>query len=347
MQENENRLFLVQDESIEIPSYLTGRENPFKMLKHEVDEIQSKCSDFIGRRMTVGIDKNSDELCLYYEEEKTNHLHCVSFSAHSFSQLCAKIGVPVRYMIKCMEEGEGNLVVDNLNTWLDKQEKSLFIREYDGRARGILSDRYSVLDTPDVMEVLMNTLDNDFLLKGSMVNEERFHARFIDHNPLGVDDMFVGVQVDTSDVGRSKLEISFFIYKQVCTNGLVVKKFGGEIFSQKHIGITPDVFRRELVANLERLPELTRQAKTHILMAKDNKLSPSDLLLGDDMSKLMRDFKQSTGASDKVLELVANRTHHYGLNRWGFINAITEVSQQYQLDRRLQFENYAGLLLVA
>ena len=38
---------------------------------------------------------------------------------------------------------------------------------------------------------------------------------------------------------------------------------------------------------------------------------------------------------------------NYGTSTWGFINSLTEVAQDYTLERRLEIEKYAGDLLVA
>ena len=48
---------------------------------------------------------------------------------------------------------------------------------------------------------------------------------------------------------------------------------------------------------------------------------------------------------EKVLTLIENET--YPRNRWGLINSLTEVAQDYTLEKRLEIERYAGELLVA
>ena len=37
--------------------------------------------------------------------------------------------------------------------------------------------------------------------------------------------------------------------------------------------------------------------------------------------------------------------NNYSVSRWGFINAVTEVAQDYTLERRIELENAAGKLL--
>jgi hypothetical protein len=328
-----------------VPTFAIG--NPFGMLKQEVDEIQEECDDVYADQFEVAFDHKG--FVLKFRECDTDTIHQAHFSEYSFSQLCTKLGIPVRYMQKCITEKQRPLVLHNINTWLSTLNKTLLIRKYGANVRGILSDRFSVLDTPDVLQVLMDSVDTSvYKLKGSVVNEERFHARFISLDPLGVDDLFPGIQIDTSDVGRSTLTIKFLLFKQVCTNGLVIAKFGGEIFSQKHIGISSETFRKELVANMEQFPQIAKKVKELVIYNKHDLLTPSDLSVGDKLFGVLKTFKNTTGVSDKIIEQVAERTPVYGMNRWGMINAITEVAQQYTLDRRLQLEEFASnLLLVA
>lgn len=165
----------------------------------------------------------------------------VGISDFAFGQLCNKIGVPVSYMKKCLEQKEYDIVHDNMHMWLDRFNKDLFLREYKNQIRGILSTRYSVLDTPEVLDVLFNgdMALSDFNVKGCHISSERFHLRITENQQLiEKDDLFAGVQVDSSDVGRSQLRVQFLIYKLVCTNGLATSTDNSIFFQQKHIGIT-------------------------------------------------------------------------------------------------------------
>ena len=48
--------------------------------------------------------------------------------------------------------------------------------------------------------------------------------------------------------------------------------------------------------------------------------------------------------ANKVIYLMKDR---YDMSRWGLINGITEVAQDFTLERRLELERMAGNLLVA
>ena len=80
------------------------------------------------------------------------------------------------------------------------------------------------------------------------------HTQYgIENEMLNIDgeDLFAGITLDSSDVGRSGLSVRFFIWKQVCTNGLVISKSAANLFRQKHIGITHEDFATGLKEGLE------------------------------------------------------------------------------------------------
>ena len=52
----------------------------------------------------------------------------------------------------------------------------------------------------------------------------------------------------------------------------------------------------------------------------------------------------SEESATKVLNLMQAK---YDTTRWGFINGITEVAQDFTLEKRLDLERIAGNLLVA
>ena len=158
--------------------------------------------------------------------------------------------------------------------------------------------------------------------------------------PIDGEDLFAGITLDSSDVGRSGLYVRFFIYKQVCTNGLIIPKSCGELFRQKHVGISSEDFKNGLIEGLESFNEI----KTNVIeMIRESKEIPTN----DDIEKLTEEIKNSTKLSDDTVdEVIMLMDTSYDRSKWGLINGITEVAQKYTLERRLQLEQIAGELLV-
>ena len=273
-------------------------------------------------------------------------------SRYALGQLSTKIGVPARYIEKCIDSGRIDLAQDNVNSWLEDYNKDLFIREFNGGIRGVLSSRYSVCDSHDILEVVNDAVDlSKYKVKGSYLNEERLHVRLIGTEMLPIDgeDLFAGLFIDSSDVGRSILTVKFGIYKQVCTNGLVIARAGGTLFEQKHIGITSEEFHEGLVASLKNVDLLTEHAVEWVQKAKHRENHWSALSeYEDDINEFVAYIRQQTNLSEessrKVINLMSTK---YEDNRWGLINGITEVAQDFTLERRLELERIAGNILIA
>lgn len=345
--------------------------NGLEMLRDKAESIQELCSDTLLKKVDLST------LALYCSDDRTvtarykndnEPVKSRKFSEYAFSQFCSKLGVPAQYIDKCMKQGYTELADENLNTWVDDYEGQFFIREYNDKIRGVLSARYSPFDTPQILDVLDDTTRGlNLKVKGYYMSEERFHARLIQQDMMKVDgeDLFGGIQIDSSDVGRSALTVNFFIYKQICTNGLCVSRGSGNLFTQKHINICTDDFHEELSASIKLLPELVAEYESTIKRAK---LSRSLVTVGkEDISSLIRRgldlpiedrnkaiqelidrLKAKTKLNDEGVERVLRvADSSYGFSNWGIINAVTEVAQEFTLEKRIELERSAANLLRA
>ena len=280
-------------------------------------------------------------------------IHNSPISRFALSQLGVKIGVPARYLEKCVASGRINLAQDNVNSWLEDYNKDIFFRTYKGNIRGVLSSKYSVCDSHEILQVIDDAVDlSTYKIKGQYLSPERLHVRLVSKEmlPIEGEDLFAGLFIDSSDVGRSILTVQFGIYKQVCTNGLVVSKAGGVLFKQKHIGISTDEFHEGLIKSLANIDLLTENAIEWVNFAKTKNVYGYNVksLSKEEMDEFVARIKAEVSLPEesaiKVVNLMQTK---YDTSRWGFINGITEVAQDFTLDRRIELERYAGNLLIA
>jgi hypothetical protein len=64
----------------------------------------------------------------------------------------------------------------------------------------------------------------------------------------------------------------------------------------------------------------------------------------DFITRIRNTVKSRKQSATKVIDLMKTK---YGGSQWGLINGLTEVAQDYTLERRLDIERIAGNLLVA
>lgn len=316
----------------EIRETLNLDENIQKLIDR-ANEIQSKCSDY-----TI----TADEIVMDHDLRLTFGKNIMPLSTLATGHICGKLRIPTAYFNRCAEVNP-ELAVENMNAWLADDARKFMLRSYDGTIRGVLSGSYSKFDAPEILQSMDEALGfENYKMKGSLINEERLHVRLVEKEMLPIDgeDLFAGITLDSSDVGRSGLYVRFFIYKQVYTNGLVVAKSHGELFRQKHVGITSEEFQKGLVAGLESFDEVKSQM---IDLINETKTIPTS----SDVEDLIEEIKTKTLLSDESAEeVIYLMDKNYGRSRWGMINGITEVAQNFTLDRRLQLEEIAGSMLV-
>lgn len=197
----------------------------------------------------------------------------------------------------------------------------------------------------------MNAYDfSDFNCKGTYFSPERFHTRLVMPRNLDIpmeDDLMPGIQIDSSDVGRSTLKVQFMIFKQVCTNGLVLPKSTGILFQQKHIGISRTEFVNEFNKAISNIPVLIENSEALIKHAKETGLkiaTPEQML--DFVQRLQKSAQIPEESAKRVLNIVKSEV--YGSpTKWTLINALTQEAQNFTLEKRLEIEKYAGNLLIA
>ena len=310
----------------------------FNSIVSTMDAIQKETHDVLANRLSV-----TDGIQLTYRDD--DRISRKPLSDFAFSQCCTHMGVPTSYMQRCFEKDAVGMVDSNLNYWLKQSDKTFLIREYKDHVRGMLTEKYTQFDAPEILDVVGNIINpDDYNIVGHYATEERLHIRMRELDPLPIagEDLFGGLTIDSSDVGRCGFRISYFVYKQVCTNGLCISKGGGVLYSQKHIGIKSDEVARQIASNLENLPFFRQEIIDQINRNKGKALTEAE------MEKIFAKLKTQQAVGDKRIEEIRTLMEtRYDHSRFGLINGITEVAQKYSLDKRIDLEKFAGQLLMA
>ena len=267
---------------------------------------------------------------------------------HAFSQLCTRMGVPAKYIKKCFEAGKGDLAVENFRAWENEHTGNMLVRERNGVARAVLSNSYAPFDNYRVLRALNYTMDTKrFVPTQVYMSEDKLHIRFVDYQPLPISDgsgspLYAGVILSSNSVGAGSLSLKFFIYRSVCKNGMAISSMGGTLFSQHHIGekMTDSkiaVFNRAFM-DVDRLSEMA------VRLVKENAgRHLKDYELEMYLEKARREMKLSEKSVDK-LKMLVGENGTYEPTKWGFINGITELAQDFTLDTRYDMETWAGEL---
>lgn len=306
------------------------------------------CSDDRTENMWV-----DDELVLHYttegEEKQT------IMSRWSLSQLCTKIGIPVKYMYKCIDEQHVKLAQTNINEWLTEFNNSragAVIRkcysENTEYSRGIVSERYSLYDNSQILTAINKSVDFDnYDIRGQILTPERFHLRLTNKKKLNVKDvgdLFSGIMIDNSEVGQGALKITFMMYRLQCTNGMVMNTQAPLVYC-KHYGGTIEKFSERL----HTLPRLLSDAEEYMttLIDRNIKKKMSMKEVEECFEKIKKALKMSEDGIEKLGILREIYADEMGENSFAIVNALTDFSKDFAIDRRIEIETYAGKLFKA
>lgn len=128
------------------------------------------------------------DLRFYYETEDRQKKEA-DITQFAFSQLCARIGVPGKYIDKCYKSGKEELALQNFRAWADETNGNMLIRENDGVIRAVLSGEYAPFDNYKVLRSLKYTVDTKrFQPTQVYLSEDNMVVRFVDLKKLPVTD---------------------------------------------------------------------------------------------------------------------------------------------------------------
>ena len=317
-------------------------------LLKKAEEMQNMCVDSI----------ESVNFCDVSFDAEGYNMDCVSdnawkakFTKHSLSQFGLRYGIPSSYIQRCTNADLKGLVCRNFNEWIDLDKGKILVRRFNAEnssyLRGILITLYKEYDTPKIIKDVLNSPLNDWEVRQYLLSPERFHMRLVSGEKLNVDgeDLEVGLNVDSSDVGRNSLNLQLIIFRQICSNGLILPYSIGKYFRQVHIGEGAEELPKRIAAKLEEIPELKKIAERMICKTMDIRELPFDIESEEEIQKFRLYNGLTKDFLNKVIEMYETRQSNKP--RWEFINCMTEVAQKYGIDSRLQFERVAGNLLVA
>lgn len=262
----------------------------------------------------------------------------------AMQQLCQKLGVPMTYILKCFEKNQGKLAASNLNTWIKGSDSDLLVRTADGVARGIVTPSYVPYDNARILNQLRLSMDTKRFIPSQVhLSQDSMQIRFVDFNPLPISDgtgspLYAGVVLRSSSVGTYAFSLRFFIYRFACTNGLVISSMGGTLFRMAHIG---EAMRNEKVSLFNKafmdIDVLCEKAVDLVARNNSTRLSTTEM---DAMIRGVKsDLKLSQERTEKLRTLVSTK---YNDTRWGVINGVTELAQDFPLDARYDMEKWAG-----
>jgi hypothetical protein len=272
------------------------------------------------------------------------------------SQLAEKTGIPKKYYDRMLEAEEFELLAENINTWL--RDGKRLIRILDGKVRAILSDRYRIIDNYDLVFLALDEFQKKETIEIHRIDltETMLYVKAIDRTLTETikeeDIVYGGLVIINSEVGASALRIEPFIFRKVCSNGLILPK----ILKKIHLGMQITEVKDEINWSDE-----TKELEDKAFWSKVR-----DVIRATFDKQIFQSWVEKLKESTKIeikkpTEAVNNIVGHLGLSeeqkqkllmhfseptKYGLINAITNLaSQTKNVDEQVRLEEFAGEIL--
>lgn len=186
---------------------------------------------------------NTSKLVMRVEEDQVKleipgneSLNLITKPCHL--QIAERLDIPVRYYNR-METEDPYLLAANVNAWLTRMEKDVFIRGLGNAVRALLSDRYRVIDHLDFLFCSLNELQSHKAeIEDCFLSETEMYLKVKSHNLKDFirhrDDLIIGgLLLTNSETGHKALRVEPRIFRVQCTNGMVIEKLTTR---QVHLG---------------------------------------------------------------------------------------------------------------
>lgn len=279
-----------------------------------------------------------------------------NYSDFGLKSLGKTVGFPADFIRTLAETGSkplGNRVIlDRTTNYFKSGKAPFYAREFGGKICGVVSDRYAYFDDNEVCDIIGGSPLANLGYQYAGISPERLHLRAIDkENPFKVEgddsNLFLMFFVDNSMVGQASFKVRIGVYRQVCSNGMIIPMKSFVLCKAVHRG------NKDIVAEFNQSVEFFKEKRDEIqsiLSDKAKELSSIEELrakFNEDYVKayIHKHLNTNKSETEKVIVLFDAYTIECGRpSKWAFINAVTQFARdlpESQLERRLYLESRA------
>jgi hypothetical protein len=260
-------------------------------------------------------------------------------------QIAEKLEIPLKYYRK-MEEEAPELLAQNVNIWLNRNGKDIFLRGLGDYARAFLSGRYRVIDHLDVLYCALNELQaHEAEIEECFLSETELNIKvksqklrdFVRHK----DDLMIGgVFLTNSETGHKALRVEPRLFRVKCSNGLIIEEM---VTREIHIGNGDEAFDEIIYLSLRRsIRELFSKFGDIIQTLRESSeikvKNPQKMI-----SNVVEHYRLSDAQRDNILMAFGAEPES---DKYGIANALTLAAQKETAwEKSVEMERIGGRLI--
>jgi hypothetical protein len=284
-------------------------------------------------------------------------------NSHAHGQVAERLDIPKKYYDR-MLNGNKALLAENVNTWLHANPERRMIRTLDGTARAFLSDRYRRLDNIDLAEAVMPEImgRNDLTVASCEITERRMYLK-VTCNSMELevkkgDPVRSGFLISNSEIGSGRLEVSPFLERLVCTNGMVATEFGQR---RNHVGratesegesyelYTDQTLKADDKAFFMKVTDTVKaclEESKFMMIVKRLQESTGQMITGDPLKAVEVVANRYAFAEGERSSFLKHLISGGDMSAWGLANAVTRMSQDVaDYDKATDYEKLGATII--
>ena len=264
-----------------------------------------------------------------------------NFTDYGYNSFCTQIGFSLRHVQTMIGDGEATAmqaVENRLRSCLIGRNQPLVVREFGDKIAGVVSTNYTIFDDDEVMDIIETSNLKNMKFKNVLVTPERFHARIIDmDNPFHIEDdpsnMFFTYFIDNSMTGGSAFKVRLGVWRQACSNGLIIPVEEFQLAKLVHRG------KKDIAAEFNAgLAFIDKKRDDMIALLNDLATAKTKFNeMADDFKNeyLARKLTISISESEKIINL--HKLTYDGKSKWSLVNAVTEFARDIKDIEKREF----------
>ena len=211
--------------------------------------------------------------------------------------------------------------------------------------RGVLTSRYARLDHDLLLDCLTPLLPAGFAVDWFSLDDAGLHLRLVDprkpQSVLAGDDLFCGIHLANSEVGRRAVTVDALVYRLVCQNGLIRRVKGRSLLHQRHVHLAAPRFKEALeeavLGALDEAGRFIEQIRTAARTPVPNVQAV--------LAQLGRQEALSKSFQEAAERSMRSESSGQQETVWGLANGLTQAGQALPPDDRYAVEALAGRLI--
>jgi hypothetical protein len=339
--------------------------------QYNIEELASKLMENARNKKDMIVDTSymtaiaNGDVKLHIEDKKLGIDDTYTMNNTCLNQIATKVGISKKYLDK-MRDGHNALLQDNFNYWMHKTPKQQMIRTQGTTARAFLSDKYKRVDNEEIANtVLPILLDKGYEIMSSAITDSKMYIKArlpkLEREVTKGDVVQAGVTISNSEVGAGSVNVSPFIYRLVCLNGMTINDAR---LNSRHLTSSQATIDGVWTVLSDEAKELDNRAL--LAKVKDVVLSTTDeVRFNQNVAKMTDATEIKIKSPKKVIEVLENRfdlskvegenilenlvnrndTQKFA-NLWSVVNSITALGNTMDdYDRGTKMQEIGGRLL--